>query len=498
MENTLKSLFGRYGILIILGLICLVFCVTNTFIFVEAKEDFIENPISNIIAEDGAGEGQDGGSSTGGSGIDGDIAFALEDSGMDENLYSALLAIYNEEKGIANSPESAGFLRTKMFLEDDINITCLDLSGRDITSLTNFNWMYFKSNLTEIRLDNNHITSIAQTNGVTPFVKVGVNLKTLSITNNGLNSIDLTGLTSITNLNLSCNGIETIDLSSIRTNEEEVSIDLSVNGFEEYEKIILPNDADLVNKLNINLMGNNLPDQDSSLTNINLILALQGVNGIDEAKLTTLDKLYYYKTGIENLMLVITLNDSNIAPTIIYDSQVEGKRDLVELLGVGNYSAYYSNNASTLESLYDEDSFITYAYKPQTFKIMPNAPTFKLEYNGEVVELDSIKELDRPATLYFYATDDGAETYYKMPNTSEWVKADKVDITRGGKYTIMLKTVVKDVDGNEVESAYSYALIQARLNLYMPNLVLLLLIAAFAILFFAVVLPLIKKYIMHN
>jgi len=273
---------------------------------------------------------------------------------------------------------------------------------------------------------------------------------------------------------------------------------LSVNNFTSYDKITFPNDSELTNKLNINLMGNNLPDRTNLFTNINLILALQGVNSDLGTKVTTTDSIYYYKTGLSDLMLVITLDNSNIAPIVLYDSQVEGKINLVELLGVGSFTAYYSQNESTLETLYDEDDALTYAFKPQTFKILPIAPTFKLEYDGELVELSSIEELDRPAVLHLYADDSGAEIYYQMQNSSEWVKAEKVDITRGGKFTISLKTVVKDMAGNEVESEYSYALVQGRLNLYIPTAVLLLIIAAFAILFFAVALPLIKKYVMHN
>jgi len=495
MEKNLKNLFKRYGILIAIVALCIVFCLPVGQ--VSANTEKGDWGITKIIAEGEESVGDSSGS--GGATLEGDTAFALEDSGMDENLYTALIEIYNEVKGIpAGSIEYVTFLRTKMFLEDDINITCLDLSNRNISSLKNFSWMYFKENLVEIRLDNNNIREIEISAGASPFIRVSQNLTSLSMINNRLESIDLAGFTNLVDLNLANNQLNSIDLSGISTVESDVNINLSVNNFTSYDKITFPNDSELTNKLNINLMGNNLPDRTNLFTNINLILALQGVNSDLGTKVTTTDSIYYYKTGLSDLMLVITLDNSNIAPIVLYDSQVEGKINLVELLGVGSFTAYYSQNESTLETLYDEDDALTYAFKPQTFKILPIAPTFKLEYDGELVELSSIEELDRPAVLHLYADDSGAEIYYQMQNSSEWVKAEKVDITRGGKFTISLKTVVKDMAGNEVESEYSYALVQGRLNLYIPTAVLLLIIAAFAILFFAVALPLIKKYVMHN
>ena len=96
-------------------------------------------------------------------------------------------------------------------------------------------------------------------------------------------------------------------------------------------------------------------------------------------------------------------------------------------------------------------------------------------------ELKEIEELDKPAILRLYSQDENADIYYKMPNSQEWIKGNSVEITRGGTYTIEIKSVVKNLNGEEVESAYSYALIRGRLNLYVPNVVLLLIIAAFAI-----------------
>lgn len=490
----MKKLISRSWILIAILAFCIVFLLPTTQVSAQVEPSYVSG---NIIAEgENAGEGSSG---SGGAVLEGDTQFALEESGMDENLYSALVEIYNEAKGIpAGSIEYVTFLRTKMFLEDDIDITCLDLSNRNIASLNNFSWMFFKESLTAIKLDNNNISSISIQNGASPLIKVSANLTSLSIVNNRLESVDLTGLTKLNNLNLSCNALDEIDLSQISALEQDVNIDLSVNDFDSYDDIVFPVDSSLTHKLNINLMGNNLPDRTNSFKNIVLMLALQGVNSDFGVELTTLDTFYYYKTGLTNLVLVVTLDDSSIAPVLVYDNQVDYKCNMVELLGVGSYTAYYTQNPSTFESLYDEENVLTYAYKPQTFKILPNAPTFKMEYNGEVVELDSIDELDKPAILHIYAIDEDAETYYKMPNSNEWKKADKIDITQGGTYTISLKTVVKDIAGNDVESEYSYALIKGRLNLYVPNVVLFLLIAAFAILFFAVGLPLIKKYVMHN
>ena len=487
----MKRFFNLHIILIAVFSLCLIFSVQTSKI--SAMEDGFNNSLTaHVILAEGDG-GQEG------SGIEGDTPFALEDSGMDENLYYALLEIYNEAKGIPEgSIELVTQLRTKMFLEDDIDISCLDLSNKNISSLNNFSWMYFKESMTEINLNNNDIEEIKLQGSVNPFIRVSANLQKLSISNNGLNSIDLTGLTALNYLNLANNNLSAINLSGILASGGDVEIDLSVNNFSKFEDIALPSDENLLNDMNINLMRNNLPDRINTYAKINLILALQGVNSEFGIDVTTKDSIFYYKTGIEHLMLVVSLKDSTVAPIIIYDEQVSDKTNLVEVLGVGDYIAYYSKNNETFASLYDEDDVSTYAYMPQAFRILPVAPTFKLEYNGELVELNSIEELDKPAVLHLYSEDEDSEIYYQMPNSTEWVKADRVEITRGGIFTISLKTVVKDMAGNEVESELAYALVKGRLNLYIPNAVLLLIIAAFTILFFAVALPLVKKYVINK
>ena len=87
---------------------------------------------------------------------DGGELISLEKSGMDENLYRALIEIYNKKMGYEpNSINYVTSLSTHLF--SSLEITTLDLSHQNITSLTSFSWLYFNESLVELKLDFNNI-----------------------------------------------------------------------------------------------------------------------------------------------------------------------------------------------------------------------------------------------------------------------------------------------------------------------------------------------------
>ncbi len=428
---------------------------------------------------------------------DGGELISLEKSGMDENLYRALIEIYNEKMGYEpNSINYVTSLSTHLF--SGLEITTLDLSHQNITSLTSFSWLYFNESLVELKLDFNNIISITTISGENPLFRVSPNLKTLSISNNNLESVTLLSMPNLQTLNLNNNELSEVDLSMLSpTEENELNVNLSCNDISEWSDIKFPSDNSLQNKLNINVMANCLKKPDFTSSNINLLLGFQN-NSYHSNSFTTSQSAYYYKTGVENLRLVLGIKDSDIAPVVLSDLNASEGVNLSELLGVGTFSAYYSINPTTLENVYNKDSVEYSMFEPFEFTIAPTKPTCKLKVGDEEKDFDNSSTIGAKDIIKFYTVDEGAEIYYRISNEEEWIKGDTLKLTKGGQYSVSFKSVMKSKDGKSVESEMESILIKTSQSLLVPDIVLILFVALFALVFFAVIIPLIKKYIMKS
>ena len=119
---------------------------------------------------------------------------------------------------------------------------------------------------------------------------------------------------------------------------------------------------------------------------------------------------------------------------------------------------------------------------------MPPRPTYYYLIDGERV--NAIDKLTKRATLVIESVDD-AKTYYSVDG-GEWVEGNEINLTSGGSYPIEIKSVL-----GGYESLTTSIRINASLNLYLGEGVLILIIvgvgALFVISFF-----LIKKYLLDK
>lgn len=488
MENTRKNYVKFIYLLFLISVILMLgICLFSNFSIslVSAKDEAIIPELktntsdSNLIGEGGE-------------------LISLEKSGMDENLYRALIEIYNKEKGYEpNTINYVTSLSTHLFT--DLEITTLNLSNQNIKSLTAFSWLYFNSSLTELKLDYNNIEVIETLSGENPLFRVAPNLEILSITNNKLSSLTLpTGMLKLRELRINNNQLNSINLSMLKPTEEgELNIYLGCNYISEWSDIQFPNDNELVNKMNVNLLSNYLTMPEFTSNNINLILGFQN-SKFAENKFTTSNSAYYYKTGIENLLIVFGFKNSDMLPIVLKDSDVENGINLADLLGVGYFTAYYSIDNVTKENVYDKDNVNYSMLKPFEFSILPAKPTCKIEVDGEMKDFDNSKQVGAKDIIKFFTIDNNASICYRISNEEEWINGDILKLTRGGQYSVSFKSVVKAKDGSLIESEVETILIRTSQSLYMPDVVLFLLVALFAVLVFAVAMPLIKKFVMKN
>ena len=104
--------------------------------------------------------------------------------------------------------------------------------------------------------------------------------------------------------------------------------------------------------------------------------------------------------------------------------------------------------------------------------------------------MGSFPNINKPAKLKFSTDDPNAEIYFKESGSSEWVKLDEFKLTKGGMRFYAVKAISEGY-----ESEVQNILIRGSNNLYIPDVVLLLIILSVAGVMFLVALPLIAKFV---
>lgn len=378
----------------------------------------------------------------------------------DSNLYTKLQKVSTTGKSL--NPNSF-----KDTTELDLSYTLTgapDQSKRitDLTSLRKFDLRKLK----KLVLSNNNITSIEADvfEGMT-------SLEYLDVSNNGLTSIDLSMLSNLKVLIINNNNLTTLDVSNMVTTGYEDGksvLNVAHNQFDSFEDVNMPiarSDS------NFDVIGyaNNFTDIISLSSRFNYIFGLQGIN---KTTIEQSEDIKYYNTGDSDLQVKIYQittdqngdNIENLVKTI-----TDGAESITNVeLGVGNYRVDYFKNNTKIDNTNNEDCMW---FESTSFSVVPTAPKYVFEVNGkQYTELD---KLTQKAKLILVADED-ATVYYAF-NSTDWTEGREVTLDKGGKYFVQFKSVK-----NGVESKVSGVTINASLNLRVPDIFLVLLIVLVA------------------
>lgn len=387
----------------------------------------------------------------------------------------------------------------------NLNLSSSGATGsqiKDISGLALFKLSY----TTTLNLTNNAITEIPK-----EVFDAMPNLNTLIVSNNQLQSLDLTGCYKLKVVDASGNMLESFNGFDL---ENGFNVNLSKNNFSEMSQIVLP-DAISGATGTIELYNNNITD----FTKINAYDFRLGVQGVafnktenEELRVEKSQKLVYFKTTAPHrVKVVVSKKNGETWQNVFEVKQWEETRERVEFnYTVGKYRVeyYYVDNDLT------EYSISTYRHEETNeaeeyyntvksllnyynglfaeYSVVPSTPTYSIKVKDVTYKEGELDKLKSKGTLYLTG-DEGAQMYYRIGSNGEWISGNEVTLDRGGTYFIEVKAVV---DG--FESSTKLILINANPSLTLPSILLLILILVGAGVFFGVGYPLIRKYVINR
>lgn len=396
----------------------------------------------------------------------------------DEYLYAALLQAYSDYFESVNGVAYSG---TTIYSDMFANFTELNLDKKNITSL---------EGMEKLDLEN-LVTFSANSNAIAEFnASFFENTEDWTLTNlyladNGMKAIDLKGLVGLKNINLSSNELTSVDFSPIegRVAGSTLTINLANNKITSFDNIKLPTRR--ISHYNINIINNNItsiPDRcftDAYTMNI----GIQGLNTDTINSVDTANNLVIYKTNVEDLNVLVYKVDGETDEFIgeFADEDIVGNYLRLNLK-VGKYKFIYKIN--------DEDAFSKehtnkYYLKHCEFNVVPQNLVCKFIHKNK--EYSELGKVTGKVTVKLSSNDEGAKIFYKV-NNGDWVEGDTVLCEDGGNYSIAVKAVV---DG--VESLEQSVWVRTSLNLYIPDALMLVLVALLALVLFLVVLPIVSR-----
>lgn len=391
----------------------------------------------------------------------------------DANLYSELLKIVKnhsrEEYGIAYSGDS---LYSEMFEF----VTEIDIQNKNITTLSGFEHLRL-TNLTSLNLAGNSLSVV--TDEIFTYTS---KLISINFANNKLTSFDLTSLNKLRYVNLSSNQLSTIDLTNIVTTN--VQINLANNYFTSISDIKIPT---RVSSIQLNIIANDITDITDDYFNLSKLTMNVGVQGIkgerdQDFTMNTSSEIKFYKTNIENCVIKVYRIDEleDVLVDTIKDTDITGNY-ITKKYGIGNYYYVYTLNGEDAYNKLDHDRAY---FTSEKFNVIPSDPKYMFEYKGE--QYENIGKVTGSIKVLLSSEDD-ATIYYSV-NGGGWVEGSEVVCRDGGNYTIRMKSVVNGVESNQVT-----VLVKTSLNSVIPDALMLVLVLAFAIVLFVVVVPLVGK-----
>lgn len=411
--------------------------------------------------------------------------YAIEKNEMeDENLYVALLNLFK----IDNPSYTSSYIYSNMFKNytslnlDKIRSGLVSLQGLELLELDNL--VSFSANL----------------NKLTKFDPVYFqhtkpeNFRSLSLAGNQFTSIDLSELKGLYDINLSSNQLTQIDLSHIEGEDggnTKIKINLAGNLISSMDKIKLPG-SNRISNIELNLISNNIITIEDKYFSegFSLKLGIQGCSTSEEiAKLDSKTNLKIYKSYINNLSVKVYKIDgtSDVLVAHIKDSEIADK--FVSLnLGVGKYRYdYYIGEGESIEKAYDANNIDRKYLTSHKFNIIPQP--VKIVYSFKNKDYENYSDLGKVTGIVTIklSTPEDAEIRYQV-NGGNWITGDTISCNKGGNYNIKVKAVIGDYE-SEVQDVW----VKTSLNLYIPDILMLILVLLLALTLFLVVLPIISK-----
>jgi hypothetical protein len=472
--------------LCIISLLSVFVCSSATM--VKAETSTI--PSTTISTSEGAGEGEDLGGESGDAGEETEDpevtvptfdGFAITTGViMDEYLYSALLDLYsNYFKGITGQAYTGTTIYSDM-LKD---FTTINLDKKNISNLQGIEKLDFDK-LQSFSANSNAITEFSSSllENVEEWT-----LTSLSLADNELKNVDLSGLTGLVDINLSSNKLTTVDLTSIegRVAGSTFTLNIANNAFKSFSDIKLPTKR--ISHYNVNILNNNITSiADTYFTdNYTLNIGIQGFNVADTKPATdTAKNLVVYKTNIDGLSIKVYKVDGEVDELIstITDADIIDGNSIRLDLKVGQYKFVYQIDG---EDAYTKEYTNKLYLKYSEFSVVPqNLKCIFVYKNKEYTELGKVTG---KVTVKLSSYDEGAKIFYQV-NNGDWVEGTVIECGDGGNYTIKVKAVV---DG--VESLEQSVWVRTSLNLYIPDALMLALVLLLALVLFLVVLPIVSK-----
>lgn len=401
----------------------------------------------------------------------------------DKYLYQGLLKIFNdylsnEYPGIYTN---VTVVYSDMFKDfDEINLD----SCRLISSLNGLEELDL-SNLVSFSVNHNRIETFDED----VFQHVNIEkFNTLSLAGNSLSSFNIQNLIYLTDINLSSNGLSSLDLSKIEGRQKDTvfSLNIANNKFTSISNIILPTKR--IGHVNINLINNQISSIDDEYFSDKYTLSL-GVFGfklIEEMLVAdTKTNLLVGKTNLENVRIDIMRvdQDDDILVRSIREEDILGNYLTLDLeVGEYKYQFKYDNEDEDAYDAYDENG-ISYL-KSNRFNFIPQKVTYL--YNFEGKDYETLNKVTGVVTVKLFC-EEGATIMYQV-NGGEWVEGNVVECDKGGTYSIKVKAKIGDFE-SEVESIW----VRTSLNIYISDGLMLAMVLIFVLILFFVVLPLISR-----
>ncbi len=401
----------------------------------------------------------------------------------DSTLYSILLNRYNSF-AIVHSLEEKVKLTTRIFCE--IGFDKLDLKDSSLTTLEGLQKLEFDE-LVHLDVSYNKLTEIT----ASQVYRLSASLQVLNASNNNISSVKLGGLTNLHTLLLNNNVLSQLDVSTLLGhNDEDVAyINLSQNLFSSATDLVLPDVSSYSHLLVVDAINNNITDAEQTevVDKLQVNLAVQGLVQAYVSSFSTSSSVVFYPTSIVGLE--VEIKNTASGEVVVFDGSEQSFVDVVSVVGMGSFSLRYLIDGDVV---YNENSYLYSFYAPMVFSVLPSKPTYDFEIEGKIYQPHEVGKLEQVATVRFFAADEGAKIFYSRAVNGEWVEASDFKLTQGGKTYIYVKSVV-----NGMESEVTVVTINARPNLYLSNVVLMVIVLGVLFLFLFGLIPVIRKYILE-
>ena len=463
MIKVKKALIIIFMMVIFYGLIA----SNNVFVYADDVGVDVGSEVETPSPETGEeGEGVESGTNF----VDG-VEILVSKDIKDEKLYSVLV----------DELEKKGYKGSSIYANSFVDFTELDLSKKGIVSLEGLGNLNFKG-LISLNLAENNIENVTA-----EMLSTMPNIQILNLSGNKLNSIDLSQIQTLKNINLMANQLKELNVGNLRV--DNVDINLSGNVFTNMSDITMPS---RINKIKINVLSNNIVEIDESYFDWDKLTLNVGIQGFKNEKIISVpkaQKLKIYKTNIDNCEIKIYKKNglNNDIVETFSDNLIEG--DYKELsLGVGEYTYDYLIDGEVVYKPNDEKFNIPNSiYKGYSFIVIPNAPSYLLEYKGKTYE--SLNKVTGAVKVLLSA--DEGEVMYSV-NGGAWNKGLEVMCDDGGNYSVKAKVVVSDGD-DIYESEITEVFVKTSLNSMISDGLMLALVLLLTLTLFLVIVPIVSK-----